>query len=528
MSMLEVQNLSIMFKNGDGSEKTAAENISFTLDPGEVLGIVGESGSGKSVTALALLGLLPFPKARLGEESSIKFDGLELAGLNDNLFRKIRGNRIAYIFQEPMSSLNPLHTVEKQIAETLVLHRGLDEKNARKEVLRLLKLTGIQNAEKRMKAYPFELSGGQRQRVMIAMAIANNPDILVADEPTTALDVTVQEQIINLLIELKQKLNMSVIFISHDLNVIRRIADRVLVMKDGKIVEQGEIRQVFEHPVHRYTKDLINAHMLMKNNNKSGDVLLYAEHIRVTFPLKKNLWGRVIEELKAVDDVSFELRQGTTLGIVGESGSGKTTLGQAIVGLNKYTGKIFFENRELGTANVKERRKLSKNIQIVFQDPYNSLNPRMNVEEIVSEGLLVHYPDLTSEERWQKVLQVLEETGLNEDDTVKYPHEFSGGQRQRIAIARALILEPKLLILDEPTSALDVTIQAQIIKLLQEIQQKRNLSYIFISHDMGAVRAMSDRILVMKDGKMVESGSRDDIFGNPRKAYTQKLIAAAV
>ncbi len=527
MSMLEVQNLSIMFRNGDGKEKTAVDNISFVLDPGKVLGIVGESGSGKSVTALALLGLLPFPKARLGERSSIKFERQELVGLSDNLFRKIRGNRIAYIFQEPMSSLNPLHTIEKQIAETLVLHRRLDEKSARKEVLRLLKLTGIQNAEKRMKAYPFELSGGQRQRVMIAMAIANNPDILIADEPTTALDVTVQEQIINLLISLKQKLNMSIIFISHDLNVIRRIADRVLVMKDGKIVEQGEIRQVFEHPVHCYTKDLISAHMLMKNNNKSGNVLLRAEHIRVTFPIKKNLWGRMIEKLKAVDDISFELRQGATLGIVGESGSGKTTLGLTIVGLNKYTGKIFFENRELGMADVKERRQLSKNIQIVFQDPYNSLNPRMNIEEIVSEGLLVHYPDLKREERRQRVLQVIEETGLNKDDMVKYPHEFSGGQRQRIAIARALILEPKLLILDEPTSALDVTIQAQIIKLLQEIQQNRNLSYIFISHDMGAVRAMSDRILVMKDGKMVETGSRDDIFGKPCKAYTQKLVASA-
>ena len=527
-AMLEVKNLSVSFSTGEGGCNQAVEDVSFSLAPGEVLGIVGESGSGKSVTALSVLGLLPYPKAKLGKQTSIRFEGRELAGLDDENYRKIKGNRIAYIFQEPMSSLNPLHTIEKQIAESLILHRGFNEKEAEKEVLRLLKLTGIQNAEKRMKSYPFELSGGQRQRVMIAMAIANRPDILIADEPTTALDVTVQEQIINLLNELKKKLNMSVMFISHDLAVIRKIADRVLVMKDGRVVEEGTVKRIFENPSHAYTKDLINAHMLLKKQNKEGKVLLRAENVRVTFPLKKNLWGKTVEELRAVDGVSFELPQGTTLGVVGESGSGKTTLGSAIVGLTPFQGNISFNDRKLQFLTAKERRNLSKNIQIVFQDPYNSLNPRMNIEEIVSEGLLVHYPHLSREERQERVLQVLAETGLQVSDLAKYPHEFSGGQRQRIAIARALILKPQLLILDEPTSALDVTIQAQIIKLLLEIQQKRNLSYIFISHDMNAVRAMSDRIMVMKDGKAVETGSREDIFEHPKQAYTRKLIAAAI
>lgn len=524
-NLLEVKNLSIFFNR---PRKQVVENVSFSLQSGEILGIVGESGSGKSVTSLAVLGLLPYPKAELGRESSIRLEGQELAGKNDDDYRKIRGNRIAYIFQEPMSSLNPLQTIEKQIAESLILHQHLSEKAAKKEVLRLLNLTGIQNAEKRMTSYPFELSGGQRQRVMIAMAIANRPDILIADEPTTALDVTVQNQIINLLMDLNKKLNMSIIFISHDLNVIRKIANRVLVMKDGKIVEQGDVNQIFNHPVHPYTKDLINAHMLLKENNKIGELLLRAEDVRVTFPLKKNLWGRVTDELHAVDGISFDLYKGETLGIVGESGSGKTTLASAIVGLTAYKGAILFENSPLNYSNYLNRKEISQNIQIVFQDPYNSLNPRMNVEEIISEGLLVHYPKLKHDERRQKALKVLAEVGLGEGDLPKYPHEFSGGQRQRIAIARALILEPKLLILDEPTSALDVTIQAQIIKLLQEIQQKRNLSFIFVSHDMNAVRAMSDRILVMKDGKAIECGSRKDIFEHPKQQYTQKLIAAAV
>ncbi len=528
MSLLTVKNLSIAFRNDDGSTNLAADNLSFSLEKGKVLGIVGESGSGKSVTAMSLLGLLPYPKAVLGEKSSIIFAGQDLTKISDEQFRHIRGNKISYIFQEPMSSLNPLHTIEKQVMEVLQLHRGFSEAAAREETLKLLKMTGIQNAAKRMKSYPFELSGGQRQRVMIAMAIANQPDILIADEPTTALDVTVQEQIIKLLIDIKKKLDMSIIFISHDLNVIRKVADDVLVMKQGKIVEQGSLQQVFETPRHPYTKELINAHMLRKNKHNFGKMLLELKNVNVTFPLKKNLWGRVTEELKAVNNVSFKLNQGETIGIVGESGSGKTTLGSAIIGLIPYNGKIFFENQNLSELSNKQRKSLCKDIQIVFQDPYNSLNPRMNIEEIVSEGLKIHYPHLSSAERYTKVLKTIEETGLKEDDLQKYPHEFSGGQRQRIAIARALILEPKLLILDEPTSALDVTIQAQIIKLLQEIQQRRNLSYIFISHDMNAIRAMSDCILVLKDGKKVEFGDCEQIFERPQQKYTQTLIAAAV
>ncbi len=526
--ILEVKHLSVGFNRGESGYHQVVNDISFSLARGEVLGIVGESGSGKSVTTLSILGLLPYPKAQLGKQTSIRFENRELVGLDDENYRKIRGNRIAYIFQEPMSSLNPLHTIEKQIAESLIQHRGFNKKEAEKEVLRLLKLTGIQNAAKRMKAYPFELSGGQRQRVMIAMAIANRPDILLADEPTTALDVTVQEQIINLLNKLKKKLNMAIVFISHDLSVIKKIADRVLVMKDGKIVENGSVRQIFEHSANPYTRDLVNAHMLMKKPRKAGKILLKAKKLKVCFPIKKNWLGQVVEELKAVDNVSFELAQGTTLGIVGESGSGKTTLGSAIVGLTRFQGSICFDGQELGALSTQARRKLSKDIQIVFQDPYNSLNPRMNIEEIVSEGLLIHFPHLSHEEHQKRVLQVFAETGLQADDRFKYPHEFSGGQRQRIAIARALILEPRLLILDEPTSALDVTIQAQIIKLLLEIQQKRNLSYLFISHDMNAVRAMSDQIMVMKDGKSVEIGCCENIFNQPKHSYTQQLINAAV
>lgn len=527
MSMLEVKELTVKFKDAE-RDNLAVNDVSFTVEQGEILGIVGESGSGKSVTALAILGLLPYPKAAHDKESSIKFEGYELIGLNDKDFEKIRGNRIAYIFQEPMSSLNPLHTIEKQISEVLMLHRGMNAAEAKSEVLKLLELTGIQNAKQRMKSYPFELSGGQRQRVMIAMAIANNPGLLIADEPTTALDVTVQEQIIELLLELKSKLNMSIIFISHDLAVIRKIANRVLVMKDGKIVEQGTIKQVFENPQNAYTKTLINSHMILKNNRKSSEIILRADNVKIAFPLRKSLWGRVLEEVKAVDGVSFELPKGVTLGIVGESGSGKTTIGAAIAGLNHYQGKIYYNNVELQSISSSERRSLCKEIQVVFQDPYNSLNPRMSVEEIISEGLLVQYPNLHKAERHAKVLQIIKETGLSENDLSKYPHEFSGGQRQRIAIARALVLEPQLLILDEPTSALDVTIQAQIITLLQDIQLKRNISYIFISHDMNAVRAISDIIMVMKDGKIVESGICEDIFNNPKQLYTQKLIAAAI
>lgn len=529
MTLLKVENLSVNFRTNDNADIKAVDNVSFELEAGEVLGIVGESGSGKSVSALSILGLLPYPKAYHGKKSSIKFMGKELINASEKELQKVRGNNIAFIFQEPMSSLNPLHTIEKQISETLILHRGMNEKEARKEVLRLVKLTGIKNARERMKAYPFELSGGQRQRVMIAMAIANNPKILIADEPTTALDVTIQAQIIDLLLNLKQKLGMSIIFISHDLGVIKKIASRVCVMKDGKIVEQGEVEKVFSNPKASYTKELINAHSDLKiNNNLSNYVVLKLRNVEVKFPIKKNFWGKVIEEIKAVDNVSLELRQGETLGIVGESGSGKTTLGMSIVNLVKYQGQVSFEYIVEKQTDKSASECFRKSVQVVFQDPYNSLNPRMSVEQIVGEGLEVHFSNLSKKEKRERIINVLKEVGLDSSILGKYPHEFSGGQRQRIAVARALVLEPKLLVLDEPTSALDVTIQAQLIALLQKIQQKKNLSYIFISHDMKAVRAMSDRIAVMKDGKIIEINDRDSIFNEPMQDYTKKLIEASL
>lgn len=516
MKLLEIKDLSISF-----GHQEVVHQANFDLNPGEVLGIVGESGSGKTVTALSILGLVP---ARLSPDSSIKFMGQELVNAPQTTLQKIRGKEISFIFQEPMSSLNPLHTIGKQIAEAISIHQKLPHKRLKAEALKLLKMTGITNASKRMKAFPYELSGGQRQRVMIAMAIANSPKILIADEPTTALDVTIQAQIIDLLLELKQKLKMSIIFISHDLQIIKKIADKVLVMQNGQIVEQGPVKNIFEKPQNSYTKTLINSFMLQKQNKKvSEHVLLQTDQITVNYPLKKSIWGSVTENLCAADHISLKLHKGCSLGIVGESGSGKTTLGMAIAGLAKHDGKIFIDNQLVNNFNKSFRKK----VQVVFQDPYNSLNPRMTVEKIIGEGIDVHFPDMPQHSKIQEITKVLQEVGLSSSDLSKYPHEFSGGQRQRIAIARSLILQPDLLILDEPTSALDVTIQAQIIKLLQDIQLQKNLSYIFISHDMKAIRAISDNILVMKDGKIIEQGSAEQIFTNPQSAYTQKLIAAS-
>ena len=516
MSILEVNKLSITVDNG----RKVVDDISFELNSGEILGIVGESGSGKSLTAQSILGLFP-----CCTDSSIKLDNQEISNLTEDKWQTIRGKKIGFIFQEPMSSLNPLHTIGNQIAEAVLVHNTISRTSAQKTALELLKTVGIQNAAQRLKSYPFELSGGQRQRVMIAMAIANNPEILIADEPTTALDVTVQEQIIDLLLNLRKKMNMAIIFISHDLSVIRKIADKVLVMKEGKIVEQGATEKVFNSPKHAYTKTLVNSSSIRKNIvNIKNDIILDAQHIEVSFPIKKNFWGRVISTIKAVNNISFQLSSGQTLGIVGESGSGKSSLGLSLVGINQYKGYFIYKNQYITSTN---RRNLCSQIQMVFQDPYNSLNPRMNIEQIISEGLVVNYPELSRSERHNRVIKAVEEVGLFPDDLEKYPHQFSGGQRQRIAIARALILNPELVILDEPTSALDVTIQAQIIKLLQQIQAKRNISYIFISHDMKAVRAMSDNIIVMKDGKIVEHGSTEQIFNNPQKEYTKHLIRAA-
>ena len=513
MSILKTENLQIFVENN----RSVVNNINFSLEQGEILGIVGESGSGKSLTALSLLGL-----KKCAKHSSINILGQEMNGATEEEWQKIRGNKIGFIFQEPMSSLNPLHKIGQQIAENIVIHNNIPQKQAIKKAQELLKLVGIQNTKERINAYPFELSGGQRQRVMIAMAIANNPSILIADEPTTALDVTVQAQIIDLLLELRKKLNMAIIFISHDLSLIKKIADNVIVMKDGNIVECGDTNTIFNHPQNNYTKTLINSiNRLNFNKNISDNIFFEANNINVSFVLKKNLFGQPTSQIVAVNNVSFKMAQGETLGIVGESGSGKTTLGLSIVGLNKYKGNFIYQNQEI---NDKNRRYFRQQIQMVFQDPYNSLNPRLTVLDIVGEGLRANFSNLNKEQRKNKVLNAIIEVGLNADDLNKYPHQFSGGQRQRIAIARALVLEPKLIILDEPTSALDVSIQAQVLTLLKEIQNKRKISYIFISHDIKAVRALSDNIMVMKDGKIVEQGQVEAIFNAPKQAYTKQLI----
>lgn len=525
MNILEINHLSVYFKRNGQTDFCAVNNISLKLEQGEILGIVGESGSGKSVTALSILGLLPYPKAYHLEKSSIVFNQTELIGLNNKEFQQIRGNKISFIFQEPMSSLNPLHKIGAQIAESLELHQNLSKEQIKKRTFELLQLVKIPEPEQRINAYPFELSGGQRQRVMIAMAIANNPQILIADEPTTALDLTIQEQIIDLLLELKQKLNMSIIFISHNLRLVHKISDHIAVMYKGDLLEYGTAKQVFENPQTSYTKKLISSNLLLNlQQKKDSRIILKANDIEVSFPRKKNIWGRVTADFKAVDKVSFDLRQGETLGIVGESGSGKTSLALAVINLLKHRGNI-----EILTDNEYQNlHQFSKDLQIVFQDPYNSLNPRMTIKQIIEEGLTVHFKQLRKSEKINKIKEILKEVNLNESIMEAYPHEFSGGQRQRIALARALILNPKIIILDEPTSALDVTVQAQIVELLKSLQIKYKISYIFISHDMNAIRAMSHRVMVMKNGKIIEQGVTTQIFEQPQQPYTQQLIKASL
>ncbi len=526
MTLLSVSDLQVTFRGNP--EIQAVRGISFELRRGETLALVGESGSGKSVTALSILQLLPYPRAQ-HPAGSIRYQGRELVGAPDTVMREVRGDRIGMIFQEPLTSLNPLHTIEKQIGETLQLHRGLTPVKARERILELLELVGIADAAKRLGAYPHQLSGGQRQRVMIAMALANEPDLLIADEPTTALDVTTQAQILDLLNELKQRLNMSLLLITHDLGIVANMADRVCVMHNGLIVEQGAVNQVFADPTHDYTRQLIAAEPggSPVRDDAAGEEILSGSRIRVWFPVQRGLLRRTVDHVKAVDGIDLKINAGRTLGIVGESGSGKSTLGLALLRLQGSQGEIRFDNQRIDTHDQRRMRPLRSDLQIVFQDPFGSLNPRMSVAQIIGEGLEIHAREHSAETRDALVAAALQETGLDPESRHRFPHEFSGGQRQRIAIARALVLKPRLLILDEPTSALDRSVQAQIVELLRELQRRHHLAYLFISHDLAVVRALSDEIIVMRNGVVVEQGPAQQIFDHPSHAYTKSLVDAA-
>jgi microcin C transport system ATP-binding protein len=528
--LLRVRDLSVTFSTGKDKIFTAVDKVSFELRKGETLALVGESGSGKSVTALSVLQLLPYPVAQHPQGSSIIFGGKELVGASEDELRKIRGNRIAMVFQEPMTSLNPLHTIERQIGEVLTIHKGMDGDEARKRIVELLKLVGLgEQAEKRLDAYPHQLSGGQRQRVMIAMALANDPAILIADEPTTAVDVTIQAQLLKLLRGLQEKLGMAMLFITHDLGIVRKLAHRVCVMQKGKIVETGPVDKVFDNPQHEYTRHLLEAEPKGKPVDPPADAktLVEAKGVRVWFPIKGGVFRRTQGYVKAVDGIDFELKEGHTLGVVGESGSGKTTLGLALLRLETARGQILFNGKEIQDLSQGDLRPLRREMQIVFQDPYGSLSPRLSVGEIIGEGLKIHKIGKTDEEREKLIIEALEEVRLDPDTRHRYPHEFSGGQRQRIAIARALVLKPKFLVLDEPTSALDMSVQAQIVDLLRELQQRHRLAYLFISHDLRVVRALADQVMVLKDGKIVERGPASKIFDAPSQPYTKALMAAA-
>ncbi len=525
--LLEIENLHVGFLN-DGRISQAVKNVRFHIFPGETLGLVGESGSGKSVSALSILKLLPYPSA-FHEGGAIHFDGQNLLARDETYLRQIRGSKISMIFQEPMSSLNPLHSIEKQISEIIEIHQGLRGKKARAETLRLLTRVGIPNAETRLTALPHELSGGQRQRVMIAMALANKPQLLIADEPTTALDVTIQKQILDLLKELQAETGMAMLLITHDLGVVKKMADRICVMQAGKIVEAGTCATIFDTPQHPYTRTLINAEPDATPTEATSDsVLVNAQDIRVWFPMKRGLLQRTYAHVKAVNDVSFDIKKGETLGIVGESGSGKTTLGRALLGLQAATGRAFLGDTDILASDRKARRNLRKDMQIVFQDPYGALSPRMAVSEIIAEGLKLHEPTLRKTEIAEKVRAILHEVELDPETAHRYPHEFSGGQRQRIAIARALILEPKFIVLDEPTSALDRSVQAQIIAMLRRLQKDKQLTYLFISHDLKVVRALSHKVMVMQNGVCVEMGTAAQVFDAPQNPYTKALLAAAL
>ncbi len=525
--LLTVRDLSVSFGQG-AKEVKAVRGINFDIKKGETVALVGESGSGKSVSALSVLQLLPYPNAS-HPSGSIKFLGEELMGTDQSRLRDIRGNRIAMIFQEPLNSLNPLHSIYKQISEVLFLHKHMTRDKARGRVVELLKLVGMESAVERMDALPHEFSGGQQQRVMIAMALANDPELLIADEPTTALDVTIQAQVLKLLGDLQEKLGMAILLITHDLGIVRGISDRVCVMNDGEIVEHGETAKVFGKPEHAYTRHLLQtepggAPLVARDD---APAILSCDDLKVWFPIKRGILKRTVDHVKAVDGVSFDLPEGQTLGVVGESGSGKSTLARALLRLEKSDGPIRFQSHNLHEMDAKTLRPLRRNMQIVFQDPFGSLSPRLSIAQIVEEGLKVHELGGGFEERRKTIADALLEVGLEPNMMDRYPHEFSGGQRQRICIARAIVLKPAFIVLDEPTSALDVSVQAQIVDLLRDLQKKHNIAYLFISHDLKVVRAMSHNIVVMRGGKIVEQGAATDILDNPQQPYTRALMAAA-
>ena len=526
-ALLQVRDLSVAFKT-DGRDSLALDRASFTLEKGKTLALVGESGSGKSITALSILQLLPYPAAS-HPSGSILFNGQELMGADEASLRKVRGNRISMVFQEPMTSLNPLHPILRQVGEVLELHKGYRGAQIEARVLELLHMVGLRNAQARLGAYPHELSGGERQRVMIAMELANEPDLFIADEPTTALDVTVQAQILELLQRLQKQLGMSMLLITHDLGIVRKMADNVCVMLGGKIIEAGQVTQLFDHPREDYTRHLIESEPRGRPQPVPPDapVVLNADDMKVWFPLKRRLFSREQNYIKAVDGISLSVRAGETLGIVGESGSGKTTLGLAILRLIASQGLIRYAGNPIHGLNSKQMRPLRKHMQIVFQDPYGSLSPRLSVGQIISEGLQVHGKRLCTEEQRRIVANALTEVGLDPATQDRYPHEFSGGQRQRIAIARAMAMQPRLVVLDEPTSALDMTVQAQIVDLLRNLQARHGLAYLFISHDLKVVRAMANQVIVMQSGRVVEQGAADMIFDHPQTDYTKALMAAA-
>ncbi|MCO5057718.1 MAG: ABC transporter ATP-binding protein [Rhizobiaceae bacterium] len=525
--LLSVRDLSVAFRQ-EGKETLAVDRASFDIAKGETLALVGESGSGKSVSALSVLKLLPYPAAS-HPSGEILFEGKNLLAADERELRSVRGNKITMIFQEPMTSLNPLHTIDRQIGEVLKVHQGMGDAKARARTLELLHEVGIPDPERRLGAFPHQLSGGQRQRVMIAMALANEPELLIADEPTTALDVTVQAQILELLDRLKEKNGMSMLFITHDLGIVRKIADRVCVMTKGKIVEEGPTEALFANPQHEYTRHLLAAEPKGKppEADPDAETVLRGEGIKVWFPIKKGFLRTTVDHVKAVDGIDVTVRAGQTLGVVGESGSGKTTLGLALTRMISSEGDIRFAGCDIDSLSFKEMRPLRREIQIVFQDPFGSLSPRMSVSDIIEEGMRIHWPDMKPAERDQRVAEVLAEVGLDPSTRFRYPHEFSGGQRQRIAIARAMVLKPRFVMLDEPTSALDMSVQAQVVDLLRDLQKKHNLAYLFISHDLKVVRALANDVIVMRNGKVVEYGPSTKIFSDPETDYTKALISAA-